>query len=108
MKTGGIFEYIQIFIQFSIRLFIRTFVSVKFLYEYIQTFVHVIFFDTNVFIYLFVAKFSPMSHSVTDSSVRFCKMVWIITFVKFSLSHFESRRQTTWLRTNEVFANLVK
>ena len=44
----------------------------------------------------------------TDSSDGFCKIAGIITFVKFSSSHFESRGQTTWLRTNEVFANLAK
>ena len=53
MKIGRIFEYIQIFVQFSIRIFIRTFVRVK-------------FFDTNIFGYSFVSKFLRMSHSGPD------------------------------------------
>ena len=63
MKIGRIFEYIRIFVQFSIRIFIRTFVRVKFFIRIYSDIHSCKFFDTNIFGYSFVSKFLRMSHS---------------------------------------------
>ena len=59
----SIFEYIRIFVQFSRRIFIRAFVCVK-IFNRIYSDIHSCkFFDSNIFGYSFVSKFSRMSHS---------------------------------------------
>ena len=57
---------IRIFVQFSIRIFIRTFVRVKFFIRIYSDIHSCKFFDTNIFGYSFVSKFLRMSHSATE------------------------------------------
>ena len=54
---------IRIFVQFSIRIFIRTFVRVKFFIQIYSDIHSCKFVDMNIFGYSFVSKFLRMSHS---------------------------------------------
>ena len=65
VKIGRLFKYIRIFVQFSIRIFIRTFVRVKFFIRIYSNIHSCKFFDTNIFGYSFVSKFLRMSHSAS-------------------------------------------
>ena len=52
-----IFGYSNIFEYFPPRIFVRIIFVSFFWYEYIRTFVRIVFFNTNIFGYSFVSKF---------------------------------------------------
>ena len=87
MKIGRIFEYIRIFVQFSIRIFIRTFVRVKFFIRIYSDIHSCKFFDTNIFGYSFVSKFLRMSHSASQQLSVECgsKSKQLTTYSKVKL-----------------------
>ena len=75
VKTRQIFEYIRIFVQFSIQIFIRTFVRVKFLIWIYADISSCELFVANIFGYSFVLKFSRMSHSDMKAEILICHVL---------------------------------